>query len=128
MKQRRKIENKRKQKRRGNPGWKKGGPSPNPGGRPALPDDVRQWLKGNRERLTVRALVNLEKWIESDDNKAGPAAIRIWLSKVLPDAAIAVELTGRDGEPLEVDYTKLTTEQLQELRAILAGAAAHTTH
>lgn len=111
-----KKQQKRKAKPRGRP-FKKG-QSGNKRGRPPLPEDVKQWLIDNKGRLTVLALENLEKWIESADNKAGPAAIRIWLSKVLPDAAIAIELTGANGGPMQFDLSKLTDEELDVLERI----------
>jgi hypothetical protein len=99
------------------------GQSGNASGRPKLPPDVKAWLTENKGRLTVKALERLEAWIDSGDEKASPAMIRVWLSKVIPDAAIAIELSGPDGQPVStLDYSKLSVEQLRQLKVILASA------
>lgn len=90
-------------KPRGNPNWKKG-VSGNPGGRQAVPDEVKQAF----DEMTPRAVAKLSELIDD------------------PDADIALKavihvLDRRLGKPRQaIDVTDMTDEQVrEELRRVL---------
>lgn len=96
----------------------KGGP-----GRPALPPEVREALKAD----TLPRYERLKK-LSADAEAAGDlktaAHIELaLLKKQIPDLS-AVEVTGADGEPLEVnariDVSKLSHDDLVALRVMQA--------
>ncbi len=72
------------------------GRSGNPGGRPALADDVKEYLRLNMGRLTVKALVALDDAM-GKRNALSITAAQAWLKKALPDL---VEVSGNPDAPL----------------------------
>ncbi len=100
----------------------KKGSTANPGGRPKLDAETRAYIVEESGRLTVKAIKTLERNMDSDDGGVSNTAAKTWLQKTLPDAAIAIELTGKDGSKLEFDYTKLSTDELRDLKALLERA------
>lgn len=124
---------KRTAKRRGKPRGKpfKPGESGNPGGRPKLPEEVRQALELMRGPLTLKAIETLERNMESNDGFVSNAAANIWLKKTLPDEALKldVSLSGPDGQPIQSE-SKVVVEndespqRLARVLAVLRGAGA----
>lgn len=116
---RRKIENKRSQKRpRGNPNWKRGGPSPNPGGRPREEREVVEALRLHGDEL-VAALLKL-----AIGKKPNVKAIAEAFNRAYGKAKQVVELTGTGGGPLRIDLKNLSKEDLDALEAIATRATA----
>lgn len=98
------------------------GQSGNPSGRKPIPEDVKAALKA----LTPVAVRRLGELLESDNERVAVEAVKEALNRNLGKAPQTVELTGKDGGPVEtrqVDPSKLTTEQLKQLRELLALAA-----
>jgi hypothetical protein len=98
------------------------GTSGNPGGRPKEEKEIIEALRRRGDEL-VAALFRaaLRK-------KPDVRAITEAFNRAYGKARQLVELSGKDGGPLEIDYSKLSVEQLEELRSILEDAAAPTTH
>lgn len=95
-------------KKLGNPAWRKGGPSPNPGGRPAIIGELRDLARAH----TAEALSTL---VEVMGDKSAPSAARVTAARELLDrgfgrpaqevalqADIAVEVDERPADPVEV--------------------------
>lgn len=98
--------------------FKKGDKSPNPGGRPALPQDVRETLRAR----TPQAIEELWKLCTTPlDPKVRLAALTVWLSKTVPNLS-AVEMSGPEGGPVPVAVS--ADETLQRLARIVAEAKA----
>jgi len=102
------------------------GSTANPGGRPKLDAEARALIVEMAGPLTVKAIQTLERNMDSVDGFVSNAAARTWLSKTLPDAAIAIELSGKDGGPIRhrIDFTKLPVEKRKELLALVVAARA----
>lgn len=99
------------------------GKSGNPGGRPRVPDDVREAAKA----LTALALDTLEKIIRDDET---PAAARVTaceavLNRAWGKPAQAVELTGKDGGAILTEETGMT-ESARRIAYLLSAAAQGT--
>ncbi len=79
------TENRPKQK------WAKGGPSPNPGGRPAVPKELREQFA----RLAPQAIEVLRQSLDSPDEKIRLAAAQALLDRALgrPHQSQSVEVT-----------------------------------
>lgn len=98
----------------------KGGP-----GRSPLPKEVRDALAADT-LPRYRRCMELSKKAEKDGDIKTAANIELaLLRKQIPDLS-AVELTGADGEPIEVrgrlDVTKLSSDELAELRKLMLKA------
>lgn len=63
----------------GNPKWKKGCESPNPGGRPKAPVRLRELYDHNGD--DDRVYNRLWEWIHSDNPQASMAAIKVLLER-----------------------------------------------
>jgi hypothetical protein len=100
----------------------KKGSTANPGGRPKLDAEAKALIVEMSGPLTVKAIKTLERNMDNPDGSVSNTAARIWLGKTLPDAAVAIELTGKDGSKLEFDYAKLSTTELRDLKALLERA------
>lgn len=119
-----KIQNKAGTKPRGNPNWVKGGPSPHPGGRPALPPEVRDSLAAD----TMPRIKRLKK-LSADAEAAGDlktaAHIELaLLKKTVPDATELV-LSIPDGIEVRqkvLDPKKLSADELRQLAELTAKA------
>jgi hypothetical protein len=103
-----------------NPNWKKGGKSPNPGGRPIGTVAEMQALCRTHGPMAVATLVEVAQY-------GGQESDRIAASKVLLDrgygkATERVELSGPDGGPLNV--RELTDAVLEQI--VLEGTATST--
>lgn len=114
------IENKRPQKKRdrGNPNWKRGGPSPNPGGRPKEEREVVEALRLHGDEL-VEALLRLAL-----AKKPNVKAIAEAFNRAYGKAKQVVELTGAGGGPVEIDLKRLKQEDLDALEAIIDRATS----
>lgn len=71
-------------KPRGNPNWRKGGPSPNPTGRPPATEAVRQAMDMLRD-ATPGAVARLVELMRSDDERVAHAAAKTIVDKAVPD-------------------------------------------
>jgi hypothetical protein len=79
---------------RGNPDWKKGGPSPNPGGRPKVDPADREALM----KLNPRAIARLAEMLESEDESVVMKAIERVLERNMGKPAQRLEHAGAEGE------------------------------
>lgn len=111
---------------RGNPNWVKGGPSPNPSGRPKGLGDVIRSKLGEGEKLVDWA-------IEIATSKGARDAERLtairWLSENGYGKPVErLEHSGPDGKPIATethavtppDFSKLTREELDQYADLLA--------
>jgi hypothetical protein len=110
----------------GNPNWTKGGPSPNPGGRRALPPELRDALLSDTLPRYRRLQALAKKAEKKGDLKTAAHIELALLKKTIPDAT---ELVVSMPEGLEVrdrriDPKKLSTEELRTLVALTAKASA----
>jgi hypothetical protein len=96
----------------GNPNWKKGINSPNPGGRP----------KGLRNKITIikEAICDafdrksFRKWAKENETDFYNLMI-----KTMPKE---LEITGQDGNPIElIDWKKISTKDLKDLAKLVRG-------
>src|SRR5689334_24517326 len=87
------------QRRPGNPNWRRGGTSPNPGGRPRVVADI-QTLARQHAPAAVQALVEAL----SDPKTKVPAAVAI-LDRAYGRAQQAVSLGGPEGSKVEWSFT-----------------------
>lgn len=106
----------------GKGGFKKG-VSGNPGGRPKVLKEAlaeeRQYAPDVLRRIRIIAL-------EEPDPRAAVVAGREFLDRTVGKPTVAVQLTGAEGGPIEVqhvDIRKLSIEQLRQLESLLAAAA-----
>lgn len=96
------------------------GTSGNPGGRPREEREVVEALRLHGLEL-VEALLRA-----SLAKKPNVKAIAEALNRAYGKAKQVVELTGANGGPLEIDLSKLTTEQVRTLRELVAAATPAT--
>jgi hypothetical protein len=89
--------------KKGNPNWVKGGASPNPGGRKAIPPDVKEAFSA----LTPRAIARLSRLLDSDDEKVALAACREVFDRDL----------GKSVQRVETDAKQLDDNELK--RAVI---------
>lgn len=98
------------------------GVSGNPGGRAALPPEVREALRADTIPRYLR-LKELSKMAEENGDLKTAAHIELQLlKKQIPDLS-SIEVTGEGGGPLQlqrIDTTKLSAEDLLTIRAIQA--------
>lgn len=102
--------------------WRKGGPSPNPGGRPKSTTSITYYLKRYGAMAPAEMAAELEafarelKQIKGDAPLAAIAAARLWLSQVYePDGRLMGHLLDRvDGKLAQTVYSG-TLDQLAEL-------------
>lgn len=102
-----------------------GSASLNPGGRPKAAREVFEARLMNLPQM-LDALERIALGGKSTDF-AVVAAAKEWTDRVVGKAVQALHLSGPGGQPIEVknvDLRKLNTEQLDQLDAILAAAAA----
>ena len=87
----------------GNPNWKKGGPSPNPNGRPeGSKNKATQKIRLAYQKLTEDNLENMTLWlslIAAEDPKMA-MEMMIKLSEYVIPKLARQEVTGADGEDL----------------------------
>jgi hypothetical protein len=76
--------------------WEKGGPSPNPGGRPKEVAEVKELARVH----TAAAIETLVRLLNGPDPKASVAAARELLDRGYGRPSQALEVTGEDGKPL----------------------------
>jgi len=110
-------------KRGGAPLWKKGGPSPNPGGRPAVIRDLREAARG----YSTEALETLAKVMR--DEEAGPAA-RVAAAKELLDRGFGKPVQAVDvGVKMDVGQTaaEVLMRLTEQARAAKAAAVIDVT-
>jgi hypothetical protein len=81
-------------RRRGRP-FEKGGPSPNPGGRPKVPDDAKEAFKGH---LLPKALKVIERILATPKHPYRHQVAMYVVDRVLGKPTVAVG--GADGQPL----------------------------
>ena len=94
--------------KRGNPNWRKGGASPNPGGRPA----TSQELKDDFRRLTSQSLEAARQMLmTSEDEGLRKDLIIAVLKKGLPDG-LSIEISGPNQGPITT--TNLRLEDLSD--------------
>jgi hypothetical protein len=97
------------------------GQSGNPGGRPKLLREFQDWLEAEAYPEAKKALLDL---LSSDNAKAKAFGVREVYDRLFGKPPQAI--TGDDGGPLRVehglDLSKLTVEQLEQLRAIVRSA------
>lgn len=93
----------------GNPNWVKGGPSPNPGGRPKAATALKQAL----EALAEDADKKLKRLLDSDDEKIALDAVRFLIDHVKGKAR--QEITGEDGGAIKVDASAGLLERLKQM-------------
>jgi hypothetical protein len=110
--------------KRGNPNWRQGGPSPNPGGRRALPAELRDALLADTYPRYKRLQALAKKAEAKGDFKTAAHIELALLKKMVPDATELVVsmpegLTVKDAR---VDPKKLNTEELKTLMALTAKA------
>jgi hypothetical protein len=101
----------------------KKGESGNPSGRKPVPENVKEALKA----LTPFAVRRLGELIEDDNGKVAVTAVKEVLDRNLGKAPQTLELANKDGKPFEtrtIDPSKLTTDQLRNLRELIALATA----
>lgn len=99
--------------------WVKGMPSPNAGGRPKTPIEIKEILASK----TPDALLKLWGIISGKNTKNSDriAALKLWLAYSLgqPVQATKMEATVTTTQPLsEFDPEKLTVEQLEQFIAL----------
>lgn len=94
----------------------------NPGGVPNGSADVRALAR----TLTTEAIHRLAYWMRSDDARASVPACNALLDRGWGKPAQAVEVTGRNGEPLQAapstDLSKLTGSEFKTFRKLLLKA------
>lgn len=73
------------------------GQSGNPGGRPKENNEVRDLAR----KYTKAAILKLAEWMESDNAKASVAASMALLDRGWGKPAQAMEVSGKDGQPLQ---------------------------
>lgn len=105
-------------KRGGNPLWKKGGPSPNPAGRPAMLPDLREAARS----YSGEALATLHK-IMSDD--AAPPAARVTAAKEILDRGFGKPVQAVD-VGVKMDMGQTAAEVLMRLTERARAAKAQT--
>jgi hypothetical protein len=97
--------------KRGNPNWVKGGPSPNPGGRPKAATELRQ-------RLEVLALDDdaaqvLRELMQSPDEKIRLDTVKFIVDHVKGKPSQAI--TGEDGGAIKIDGSAGLLDTLKRL-------------
>jgi hypothetical protein len=96
----------------GNPAWVKGGPSPNPGGRPKASTALKQAL----EALAIdddTATKKLKRLLESTDDKVALDAVKFLIDHV--KGKPRQEITGEDGGAIKLDASSGLLETLKKL-------------
>jgi len=101
----------------------------NPGGRPKVPQKVREWLDANADEWTIEMLEALRYWTNrrgKSDGKNSIAAALGGLKKTLPDGAVKVQLevSGPEGGPVETKVVQLDDSpgSLANVVAVLRSA------
>jgi len=101
------IENKPEAKRKGNPAWRKGGASPNPGGRPKNEVSITHWLKTWGEMSSAEAAelcvtyAKELKQVKGDLPIAAIAALRVWMTVMSePTPGLFAQLLDRIDGPV----------------------------
>lgn len=88
------------------PGTFQKGMSGNPAGRPKIPDDVKDAAR----QYTVEAIDRLAAWMRTDNPKASVTATVALLNRAWGMPGQAVEMTGKDGGPLQVEDARKPIE------------------
>lgn len=88
------------QGKRGNPRWRKGGPSPNPGGRTKAAVEITKWARQLCEREGRHALKSLS---ESEDKRISLEAWKVILDRAYGKPAQQLVHTGADGGTLRIE-------------------------
>lgn len=100
------------------------GNTANPGGRPKVPDEVREMLRVDRVELYEKAKRLARKCEKAGDFKTAAYLLLGLLKKSLPDTS-TLELGGPNGGPIpmtNVDLKRLSKADLEMLRGVLARA------
>lgn len=99
--------------------WVKGGPSPNPGGRPAVPREIRERFR----ELTPLAIKVLENALSSEDERTRIEAAKTLLDRDLgrPHQSQSVELT-ETSQKVEKVQGRLAELTEDDLAAVIAGS------
>lgn len=98
----------------GNPAWVKGGPSPNPGGRPKASTALKQALEAlatDGEGVHKK----LARLLDSADEKIALDALKFLIDHVKGKAR--QEITGEDGGAIKVDASAGVLEALKRLES-----------
>ena len=93
----------------GNPNWVKGGPSPNPGGRPKASTALKQALEALADGVDTK----LGRLLDSGDERVALDAIKFLIDHVKGKAR--QEITGEDGGAIKVDASAGLLEALKRL-------------
>jgi hypothetical protein len=93
------------------------GVSGNPGGRPK---EEREIVEAIRRRADEIVAGLLRAALAKKPNVKASSEL---LNRAYGKAKQVVELTGADGGPLQVDLSKLSTEQVRQLRELVAVAS-----
>jgi len=94
------------------------GQSGNPGGRPKVEGDIR----AAAQDMGPAALKRLEDWMMSDNPRASVAACTVILDRAYGKTAQAVEVSGKDGGPVEVADGRARLAKLVEQHVAAAAA------
>lgn len=95
--------------------WQKGGPSPNPGGRPR---EVREVAELARQCTTAAIVTLMEIMRKGVNEGARIRAAEVLLDRAWGKPAQSVEVTGKEGGPIEYQQAR------EELASIISGLAA----
>jgi hypothetical protein len=92
------------------------GKSGNPGGRSAERDELRRYIRESFGQTSIDGIEKLSREAASDKVKL---AAYIWLAEQSVGRAVQA-ISGPDGEKLSIgiDFSSLTTEQLEQLESI----------
>lgn len=114
------IASKPTQRKRGNPNWVKGGPSPNPSGKSAEREAQRIELLNILSQNAKEAGELLMK-AARDGNVL---ALKTWVAYVLGEPKQAVEVSRAAGADDDFDAGLLSDEQLAQVEEVLSAAVA----
>lgn len=112
-----KIENKPTEKRgRGNPSWRKGGPSPNPGGRSLESREMVEAFRLKGEKFVAK--------VEELADEGNIEALKLAMAYAYGKPNATLMLADPNGKPLSIglDISKLSDDDARALRAIVAKA------
>jgi hypothetical protein len=85
---------------RGNPAWRKGGPSPNPQGRSKAAIEVASWA---RRLCETRGRSALQALAESEDKRISLEAWKVLLDRAYGKPAQQVQHTGPEGGVMRIE-------------------------
>lgn len=101
--------------------WRRGMPSPNPGGRPRLEGRIRKLA----QRHSRKAIMRLVRLMDSENPRIAVVAANSILDRALGRPAQSVALSGPDGEPLRLGAPVTSAIEAARIYAqVLGGAIA----